>query len=486
LANIILVYPITGLDVEGVSVWLPLSILHVASTLVNDYSVCIVDQRVDHNWKKTITHNLTDDTICIGISSMTGTQIRHGLEAACFVRKINPEIPIVWGGIHPTLSPEITVANDFVDIVVMGEGEITFRKLVDRLWKKKSIKDLENICFIEDGKTVKNGTGTEPSNFIDRNSLPDLPYDLIEVEKYVCNKTFSGMKIRSLPYISSFGCAYNCAFCCQPILSNRKWRAQKPKLVAERIFSLKEKFSLDAIEFYDEEFFTNRKRGLEIASLIDNNFLWYVQTRMDDLLHLDLHYLSKKGLRAVQPGIETGSSRILKLINKAETLDDFIQANRLLAKTEIKAIYNFMIGFPTESIEDIKASTSLALTLLKENGNAYIAGFYVYVPYPGAKLFSLAVNDGFVPPATLDEWAKYSRHHLESPWVKKNKKMYQMLMFTSKFIDMKRIKNSFDRFPYNLVVERLSNRYLSKWKKKDFRNTYDVKIPFLLTRRFFS
>ena len=71
-------------------------------------------------------------------------------------------------------------------------------------------------------------------------------------------------------------------------MSSRRWRKQSPEVLLERTLDLKERFDLDAIEFHDEEFFVNRKRGTRIAEMIDGEYEWYVQTLMDDLLHLDL------------------------------------------------------------------------------------------------------------------------------------------------------------------------------------------------------
>src|SRR3990167_10571626 len=98
MAQVILVYPFTGLDLKDFSVWLPLAVLNVASTLVKDYDVAVVDQRLDKEWAKTLAQHLNDDTLCVGISSMTGTQIKQGLQVAAKVRQLAPQLPIFFGG----------------------------------------------------------------------------------------------------------------------------------------------------------------------------------------------------------------------------------------------------------------------------------------------------------------------------------------------------------------------------------------------------
>lgn len=486
MATIVLIYPATGLDIRKVSVWLPLSVLQIAATLVEDYDVVIVDQRVDDTWKATLRRVVTDETLCVGISSMTGTQIRGALAVAAEVREIHPTVPLVWGGNHPTLAPDSTARHPLVDIVVMGEGEVVFRKLVEALEKGTDWRALPDIAFEKDGEVVKNGTGTDPQRFVDPATWPPLPYHLLDIEEYISGPMIFGRKLRSLPYIGSRGCPHECAFCCQPIFSKRRWRQQPPEMVYQRTSALMEKYRLDAIEFHDEEFFVDRRRGALLAGLIGGRFDWYVQTRMDDLLALDLEMLYRSGLRVVQPGLETGSPRILDMIRKGETVEMFHEANRRLAGSGIHATYNFMMGFPGETIADVTDTVDLALTLLDENPNACVAGFYVYVPYPGAELYALAVRDGFNEPQTLEDWSVFNRQHLGSPWIQQHRDLFEMLLYSSKFIGGSRLRSTFQGRPFHtLAITALSAFYRRRWRKHDFRKTPEIDLLAFAARKIF-
>lgn len=487
MSQVVLFYPLTGLDVKGVSIWLPMALLQTASTIADDYDVKIIDQRLDSNWKENLRNALTDNTLCVGISSMTGTQIKGGLLASQVVKEENPDIPVVWGGNHPTLVPASTAEHKLVDIVVMGEGESTFRNLVERLEKKQDWRDLASICFYENGQLRKNGTGTDPKGFVKQDEMPPLPYHLVDVEAYISGPLIFGKQIRALPYISSQGCPYSCTFCCQPVLSGRRWRKQNEEIVVERTLDLISKYNLDAIEFHDEEFFVNRKRGTRIAELIGNQYEWYVQTRMDDLIALDLHKLEENGLRVVQPGLETGSARMLELIKKEESLDEFHEANKKLAATNIRATYNFMMGYPTETLEDLTATVDLALQLMDDNPNASVSGFYVYVPYPGAELFNLAVDDGFEAPDTLEGWSVFNRQHLASPWIKDRKDTLEMLLYSSKFVDGNRLKRTFiDNLMVSGTIDLVSKYYRRKWRNHNFKKSFDIDVLAYTAKRVFD
>ena len=128
--KILLVYPKVGSEAKGMSLHLPLSVLHIASYL-KDFSVAIFDQRVDpiENFYKL----LEQKPLCVGISTMTGIQIKYALEIAEKVKE--KEIPTIFGGVHPTIFPEQTSEDRRVDYVVVGDGELSFKNLVETLAK---------------------------------------------------------------------------------------------------------------------------------------------------------------------------------------------------------------------------------------------------------------------------------------------------------------------------------------------------------------
>ena len=149
-----------------------------------------------------------------------------------------------------------------------------------------------------------------------------------------------------------------------------------------------------------------------------------------------LEILLESGLEAFQPGIESGSERILRLINKRETVEQFIRINLLLSKYEFEPLYNFMVGFPTETIGEMQETLRLAVTLLDDNPRAQVAGVYILVPYPGTQMFQASIDAGFVPPERLEDWANFSRQHTLTPWLVGDiKKFAEFARISSRFVD---------------------------------------------------
>lgn len=478
MSDIVLVYPKTGFDIKGVSIDPPLSLLAISSTVIDKYRVKIIDQRMDGNWRQTLIRELESNPLCVGTTSMTGPQIEYALEVARVVKSESPSTKMIWGGVHSTLLPEQTLRNTMIDIVVIGEGEITFRQLVDALSQKSELNNINGIAFKDNGNVVI----TEPRELLDLESIPEIPYDLVNIEDYIGSQgRFRGSDIRSLIFISSRGCPWECTYCCNPGLSKRKWRALSAEETYRRVLRLVNKYKLNAITFHDEEFLVNRQRAEKIAGLINNEFKWWIQARMDRLKDVDLKLLDKCGLTAVQPGIESGSDRILQMIKKGEAVEDILTANKRLADTDVVPLYNFMMGFPTEKYEELMQTVGLVLKLLEDNPKAQVSGFYVCVPYPGTGLFELAKREGFKMPDCLEEWAKYNRQHLQTPWIQDRINVFKSLMISAKFIDGTRLKNRLDDAFGGINTPRgfyvfLANFYRNRWKKRIFNSTFDQAI----------
>ena len=192
----------------------PLSLLAISRVLDKEgYDIKIVSRFFSDNPEKEVLKHV-EESICLGISAMTGFQIYDGLKIAGMVKKKFPQKPIVWGGWHPSILPEQTAGDANVDIVVNGQGDKTFPELVHALRTSKNIKDISGLTF-RSGRKIIN---TQPRSLEDINNLPPLPYHLIDVEKCILGTEYGK---RTVSYISSYGCPHRCGFCVEQIVNKR-------------------------------------------------------------------------------------------------------------------------------------------------------------------------------------------------------------------------------------------------------------------------
>lgn len=435
MSDIVMVMPVEGFWIKfRKGNHLPASLLAAATLLDKEgYDVKIIDQRVDLNWEGNLKKELKKRPLLVGVTSMTGPQIIHALNISRIVKQY--EIPVVWGGVHPSLLPQQTLENENIDIVVQGEGEITLLELVKALEKEKSLDGIKGVWY-KDGTKIKSN---EMRPFLDLNELPDLPYHLVNVDDYISN--FYGYKL--LSFFSSRGCPYGCRFCYNTVYNQRKWRALTAEKTINRIASLIDRFNIEGVWFRDDNFFVDRKRVIDILEGIkDFDIVWGTSgARIDLLSTFDNNFIdlmNKSGCKFLFIGVESGSDRILKLIGKGTTVEQIINTNLKLRRLNAIQRCNFMIGLPTETIDDLSKTVSLSLKLLKDNKNAIVSQFQIFTPYPGTYLFDFAVKHGFEPPNDLEGWPQFRFEASNIPWTDdKTKNLLRMLAFTSWFIDDK-------------------------------------------------
>jgi len=437
--NIVLFHPAMRLGEETQNrTSIPLGVLAVATPLdLAGYEVKIIDQDIEDGWKDILVSELKKNPICVGVSTKT----------------------VVWGGVHCSLLPEQTLQNENVDIVVQGEGEETFFELVKALEQGNPLSRIKGIWYKEDGEIKR--TKTRP--FVDLNEQPTPSYHLVDVNRYLM-KVFGVDHVR---FSSSRGCPFRCGFCYNTVFNKRTWRGLTPERTVEEIGKIRSKYGVRGIQFTDDLFFTDIGRVKEIVQEVVDNRLDVVFTKLDihghQLSKLDddfLALLEKAGCKMLVVGVESGSQRILDLINKDINVSDVIDLNKRMKKFSIIPKFSFMMGFPTETVEDISKTISLILRLLDDNKEA-MKDINVYTPYPGTELFELSVKNGLVPPDRLEDWMSFNWRTINrrnTPWVtKEREKLLRMLHCSSLFLE----KNYFLKpiWPTNPIVVLLARLY---------------------------
>lgn len=419
MPDIVLVYPKLARVEEAIL--LPISILTVAGPCVQaGLDVCVVDQRTMPDWRSRLARAVSTGPAYVGISCMTGAQIHYGLQAAELVSRLDPAVPKVWGGVHPTLFPRETLEHPLVDLVCAGEGDRAGRDLALALRGGEDPTTVPGIFGLRDG--VLAGQGTE--GYLDLDELPDLPYELVDVEQYVSEGLVGGRGGREICFFTSRGCPFRCGFCYVPAVHNRRWRDLHPDLVLERMKRAIRDFGVTAFALQDDYFFASPRRAREICERMVRENLgvrWFATCRIDLVgKHLDrdfLRLIKASGCRAMAFGVESGNDRVLDYILKDFSVADVLRVNRYLRDAEMDAKYYFVAGFPTETESELYDTLQLMQTLRRDHPRVRIPPWRVYTPYPGACLFEHSRENGFVPPHTLEDWGSYEFSQVHMPWV---------------------------------------------------------------------
>ena len=382
-----------------------------------------------------------------------------------------------WGGTHASLLPAQTLENENIDIVVQGEGEETFVELVQALDGKQPLSNVKGIWYKDNGR-IK-GTGTRP--FIDLNKQPPLPYQLIDLTKF----TRTMFAIEHLDFFTSRGCPHQCTFCLNKAFHKKQWRPMDPDLVVQRIKGFVKRYNVKGLFFTDSNFFVNLHRGRFILegmikealniSISKINIDFLTLLRMEEK---DFALLQRAHCRHLQIAVESGSEKILDLLKKPVDVQQVLKINHYLKKFDMAPYYAFIMGFPTETEEDLNKSVSLALKLLEENPKAETT-FNIFTPYPGTELFDITVRHGLRVPERVEDWASFNYRNLTqgAPWLSKEMcHLIEMLDFCTLFMGKRPFREPYEKT--SPLVSLLCNLYapLAGMRVKHFWGQFPVEI----------
>ena len=411
--TIALFYPKT--EKESVNKNLPFAILKLGSELKGEgYDLAIIDERFEEQYQHRLSEVL-DKAICFGVSVMTGYQIQSGLSASEFVRKINKNVPIVWGGWHPSILPRETLENANIDIVVMGQGERTLCELAGTLKKGGPLEGIDGLSYKKGGSIVINKR-REPQ---DVNTLHPLRFDVLDIERYIFR---SALGNRSIFWNSSQGCPYGCGFCSTPAVYHRRWTGLKAETLIGQLSTLVDKYKIDSVTFAEDNFFVDIKRVETLCELLIINKIklkWASDVRVDKIIHFSddmMRLLKESGCVKLYVGAESGDQDVLTLINKMIRVEDTYKAAEMLDKYKIISEFFVIVGFPNAPKKDL-AKTLELIKGIKSRYPDHQFSTYIYTPYPGTPLLGLAVEHGLKIPDKLEDWVRWNILSINTPWV---------------------------------------------------------------------
>ncbi len=347
--------------------------MYLASAVKDIAEVKIADCQVDGmdiTDLKKILHDYQPDVV--GLTAMTFTLI--DVKQVIDVVKRYTKAKIILGGPHVAVYPDRCFDLN-VDYAIVGEGEIKFREMIETLLKGETPPKLLT------SEKLKN--------------LDDLIHPLREMGKN-CWGIMSAKPITTM--ISSRGCPFGCLFCDRPAMG-RNFRMRSPNSVVDEVEECLA-LGINEIVFYDDTFTVNKDRAMDICGEILKRKLkldWSIRARVDTVDSQLLGMLKKSGCYRIHFGVESGSNKVLKNINKGITVEQARNAFKWAHHHKIDTLAYFMIGMPGETKEDMNASLKLAKEL-----KTYYAKFTIFTPFPGTETYRQWIKRG-----NPDVWARY-------------------------------------------------------------------------------
>ena len=391
--------------------------VHVRTSLFDDYSETI---------------KLARDAHLIGLTA-TSPMIKSALYISREIKAVNPGALVVLGGAHATALPEESARLDPIDVVVRGEGEITFLELARALEQgTRDFKAIPGLTFLSKGKTVH----TPHRDLIqDLDHLPFPARHLYKLERFLDRgETLFGD--RGSWIFSSRGCPYKCTYCASNILWTRKWRPRSSENILEEIRFLVEHYHVNRINFADDTFTVSPKRVREFCSLLKQSGLpitWGCNIRVDTVDRDLLVEMSANGCTDVWIGAESGSPRILKHLKKTITPQQIEQVFGWAREAGLQRRGYFMIGSPEENLESITETEKL-IDLVEPDSTS----ISIFTPYPGCEAYRNALEEGF-DPKRLD-WSQID--------------LYNRVLRPTRHLTIKEIKTQHTRLleKYHLII----------------------------------
>ena len=351
--KILFINPPSETPFEKDDPYYPLGLLYLASILEKEGHKVLVKDYFKDSWNNVkdeiirIVKNYSPDIV--GLSCVTMNRI------SCFklsriTKKINSRIKIIMGGAHTISLYEQILLNHPIDVIVIGEGEITTPKLIKALEKNKSLKKVKGVAFKDNGKVRFTGFRKHILE------LDEIPFPKHELFREKIKKT------KTATIITSRGCPFKCIFCSTSKYWGRCWRSRSAKNVVDEIEYLIEKFPyLEKIIFPDDTFILDNQRVINICNELLKRKIkinWQCAGRLDRVSEEMLRKMKKAGCKLIAYGIESGSPKMLKIIKKNITQEQIIKAIELTNKVSLNYGTFFMVGNPGESWETVKETVS--------------------------------------------------------------------------------------------------------------------------------
>ncbi len=392
----------------------PLGLLSLAGSLREaGYGVTVVDGAVEPDYLNQIAEELPR-VRCFGVSLLTGPMILDAIQAARHVRSLRPEVPIIFGGWHPSLTSEQTLREDYVDIVVRHQGERTLLEIIGNLENGRPLDLVAGCWFKRSGKIVRNP---------DRPATPigDLPLPAYELA--VFGSYARAGRSRKLPYATSIGCPYACNYCTDMVFYKRRFNALPADRVVSEMTALVERYRLEEVALVDSNFLVDVSRAIAIAHGIRESgvrFRWTFQASTDLLCRMsdeDVNMLGESGVSHIGFGTESASPEVLRAMNKRhQHIADIAEAARKCQRAGIRVTLNLIFGYPGEQERHRRETLRVMGEIASRYDNVTFSP-NLFTAYPGIPIWDELRAAGMAEPTNLEEWSGVDLGLNRLPWM---------------------------------------------------------------------
>lgn len=438
---------------EETGAYPPLGLLYVASYLEQNssHSVEILDTLLDRLSYEEIEMEIRRcKPDLVGIQAMTFTLIDAALTAQA-VKKADPTIPVVFGGPHVFIYPHETLKIPQVDYIVIGEGEVTFTRLVDAIQTGDDLSAIPGIGY-RDRRGEICLTSPVPLN----QNLDDLP---IPARNLVPQDRYYSVLAKETPIttmMTSRGCPMKCIFCDRPHLG-KQFRCRSAESVAAEMEAC-ERMGIKEIFVYDDTFTIRRDRVLEVCrQKIERGLTikWDIRAHINTINNEVLDALAAAGCHRIHYGVESGTQEIIRVLRKGIDLERTKEVFKETRRRGITTLGYFMIGNPAETREQAIATIEYARKL-----DADFIHLSVTTPFPATELYRRGLEAGLFE---RDYWREFAWN----PRVDFKPKLWEETMTEDELIGL--MKWGYRRYymrPGYLMKRMLELRSWSEFKRK--------------------
>jgi len=327
----------------------------------------------------------------VGITCYT-PELQEVEQLAREIKSLKLGIIIVVGGVHPTFYPEHFIYKEsYFDFAIIGEGEITFCELVEKIRDAADYADIDGIAYYDKIKKLmmKNKSRSLATN-LDDISFPD--YADLDMNFYTTASPYAirGVFTKSFYVLSSRGCPSSCTFCVSKKLrefysGERFVRLRSPESLYEEIKHLRDQYKIDSFYFIDDLFTLKKENVRQFCQLmIDDRspLIWGCSSKVNTVYYEMLKMMADAGCVQIDFGVEKGTDAELKQLKKGITVAQIVKTFGDCKRLGIRTFANMLVNTPGEQEQDLCSSLEFIKRL-----KPTIVSFNVFAPYPGCEIF---------------------------------------------------------------------------------------------------